>query len=89
MEPQVTGRLLRVGDVGEDVVASRRLQDRSAEIVVQLAGTGILRTFVVAVWISYPKSTDAASVRLFLLRGDPIAAPARAARVNELTNMMA
>lgn len=46
-----------------------------------------MRTFVVAVWISYPKFTDGASVRLFFLRGDPKAAPARAARVSELTNM--
>lgn len=53
-----------------------------------LAGTGILRTFVEPVWTSYPKFTDGASVRLFLLRvGDATATPAMAARVSELTNM--
>lgn len=88
METQVTGRLLGVWDVGEDVVASRRLPNRSAEIVIHLTGTGILRTFVVPVWTSYPKFTDGASVRLFLLRvGDATATPAMAARVSELTNM--
>lgn len=55
---------------------------------MHLAGRGILRTFVVPVWTSYPKFTDGASVRLLLLRsGDATAAPAKAARVSELTNM--
>ena len=77
-----------VWDVGEDVVASRRLPNRSAEIVLYLVGTGIPRTFVVAVWTSYPKFTDGASVRLFLLRvGDATATPTMAARVSELTNI--
>lgn len=34
------GRLLSVGAVGKDAVGPRRMSDRSAEIVIYLAGIG-------------------------------------------------
>lgn len=86
MEAQVIDGLISIGDVAESVIIPRRLSDVSVSHYWKLSYEGIPYTLVLAVWISYPRSTDGVSSSLELgvvLNGEAKAVPTSRARMEE------